>query len=260
MQIDWITVVAQAVNFLVLVWLLQRFLYAPITRAMARREQRIEDRLREARETRERAEDEAAELREARETLEAQRDEKLDAAREEAVALRTRLEQELRDEIDEKRETLRTRLDTERAEIARELRRRIGERLFAAVRATLRDLADTDLTDRLAARFTRELEAMDDAPRARLAEAASAGDGVAQVTCATDLPAPAKSRITRAVHDSVAPELEVTYETDPDMLLGLRLTVGPHVVEWSAERHLARLETIVSEALDNTNSGARDAA
>ncbi len=36
MQIDWVTVAAQIVNFLVLVWLLKRFLYGPIMRAMAR--------------------------------------------------------------------------------------------------------------------------------------------------------------------------------------------------------------------------------
>ena len=44
MQIDWITVAAQIVNFLILVWLLQHFLYGPITRAMQRREQRIAER------------------------------------------------------------------------------------------------------------------------------------------------------------------------------------------------------------------------
>jgi len=59
MQIDWITVVAQIVNFLVLVWLLQRFLYGPITRAMKNREKRIENRLTEARQERNEAEDEA---------------------------------------------------------------------------------------------------------------------------------------------------------------------------------------------------------
>ena len=30
MSIDWITVAAQLINFLVLVWLLKRFLYRPI--------------------------------------------------------------------------------------------------------------------------------------------------------------------------------------------------------------------------------------
>ena len=38
MLIDWFTVVAQAANFLVLVWLLKRFLYKPILGAMDARE------------------------------------------------------------------------------------------------------------------------------------------------------------------------------------------------------------------------------
>jgi F-type H+-transporting ATPase subunit b len=41
MLIDWFTVVAQAVNFLILVWLMKRYLYQPILKALDAREQRI---------------------------------------------------------------------------------------------------------------------------------------------------------------------------------------------------------------------------
>ncbi len=41
MLIDWFTVVAQALNFLILVWLLKRFLYKPILNALDAREKRI---------------------------------------------------------------------------------------------------------------------------------------------------------------------------------------------------------------------------
>ena len=41
MLIDWFTVVAQVVNFLILVWLLKRFLYKPILDAIDAREKRI---------------------------------------------------------------------------------------------------------------------------------------------------------------------------------------------------------------------------
>ena len=41
MLIDWFTVAAQAANFLILVWLLKRFLYQPILKALDAREQRI---------------------------------------------------------------------------------------------------------------------------------------------------------------------------------------------------------------------------
>jgi len=38
MLIDWFTVVAQVINFLILVWLMKRFLYKPILNAIAARE------------------------------------------------------------------------------------------------------------------------------------------------------------------------------------------------------------------------------
>ena len=41
MLINWFTVAAQVVNFLILAVLLKRFLYGPIVRAMAAREERI---------------------------------------------------------------------------------------------------------------------------------------------------------------------------------------------------------------------------
>ncbi len=41
MLIDWFTVGAQALNFVVLVWLLKRFLYQPVLDAIDAREARI---------------------------------------------------------------------------------------------------------------------------------------------------------------------------------------------------------------------------
>ena len=41
MPIDWFTVLVQAINFLILVWLLKRFLYKPILHAIDEREKGI---------------------------------------------------------------------------------------------------------------------------------------------------------------------------------------------------------------------------
>ena len=48
MPIDWFTVTAQAINFLILVWLLKRFLFKPILHAIDEREKGIADPLAEA--------------------------------------------------------------------------------------------------------------------------------------------------------------------------------------------------------------------
>ena len=51
MLIDWFTVGAQIVNFLILVWLLKRYLYKPILSTIEEREKRISFSTREGRDS-----------------------------------------------------------------------------------------------------------------------------------------------------------------------------------------------------------------
>lgn len=48
MKINWFTVIAQVINFLVLVWLLKKFLYKPILKAIDDREKKIASQLKDA--------------------------------------------------------------------------------------------------------------------------------------------------------------------------------------------------------------------
>ena len=259
MQIDWITVLAQIANFLVLVWLLRRFLYAPITRAMAQREQRIADRL--AAEdvgtdqdavvaAREAAEAEAETLRAERKALEDSRQGVLDDAAAEAAAMRARLERDLQDEIEDRRRAWRESLEHERGEVATAIEMRAGQEVIEILRQILRDFAAADLAEQVADEFIRRLEALDSEARARLSDAARHADEPALVESSLALPPPVQGRITRAIHETLAPGIAVDHATSDEIVLGIRLTLGGHVVEWSASRHLARLQTALTEALE----------
>ena len=107
MLIDWFTVAAQALNFLLLVWLLKRFLYQPVLDAINAREQRIALQLadaaaKEAAASKERDEfarkntefdsQRAALLAKASEEAKAELQRLLEQARKEADALRSRLQ------------------------------------------------------------------------------------------------------------------------------------------------------------------------
>ena len=48
MQIDYFTIIAQIINFLILVFLLRHFLYRPVITAMDEREQKMVSRLKDA--------------------------------------------------------------------------------------------------------------------------------------------------------------------------------------------------------------------
>lgn len=259
MQIDWLTVAAQIVNFLVLVWLLQRFLYRPISAAMRRREERIEERLAEAETARREAGEEAERLRSERASLDEARDEMLDQARADAEDLRRKLDSEIREEMEEKRETWRRHIEEERAEFARRLQRRAGRQLLDIAERVLGEFADADLSERIATTFVARLDALDDDVRGKLAEAAGRADG-ATVATGRAIGSAARGRITRKLHEILSADIEVAYREDADVLLGVRLTIGKQTVEWSASRYLNRLGDALDEILESEGHGPSSGA
>ncbi|WP_346892270.1 hypothetical protein [uncultured Roseibium sp.] len=258
MQLDWLTIAAQIANFLVLIWLLQRFLYTPITRAMAKREARIEERLADARKQRQEAEQEAKTLRERQQELDARAEEVLATARREAEALKDRLEQDVRKEYDEKRNDWREHLEEEKAELVRQLRKRMSGQVVKVVRRALSDFADADLASQVASEFARRLETLEEDDRKRLSRTAGRPGAQALVESGIDLPAAARSRITSAIHDNLGSGVETDYRTDEDVVLGIRLTLGEEIVEWSAGNYLDKLDDLVRDTLDAAGLGERE--
>jgi F-type H+-transporting ATPase subunit b len=250
MQIDWLTVVAQIVNFLVLVWLLQRFLYRPITTAMARREERIETRLSEAKAARAEVEAEAERLRDQQQALQSSREEMLREARQEAADLRARLEGDIREEMEARRKTWRTHLQDEQDDFANRLRQRVGHQVIDIVGRVLRDYAGSDLASEVARTFTDRIAELDAKARDKLVAAASRAAAPARVDSSVALNPDARTRISRAIHDSIAPDIEVEYHEDQALILGVRLTIGEQTVEWSAARFLHRLEATLDEVIE----------
>src|ERR1700733_11157535 len=100
MPIDWFTVVAQAINFLILVWLLKRFLYKPILHAIDEREKGIAAQLAEAEAKKAEAQQERDDYQHKNETFDQERAALLTKATDEAKAERQRLLDEVRKETD----------------------------------------------------------------------------------------------------------------------------------------------------------------
>ena len=168
MLIDWFTVGAQALNFLILVWLLKRFLYKPILDAIDAREKRIAAELADAAAKKAEAEKERDEFQRKNEEFDQQRAALLSKATDEAKAERQRLLDEARKAADALRAKRQETLRTERQSLERGHRRAgPSEEVFAIARKALADLATTSLEERMGEVFTRRLRAMDGQTKAR---------------------------------------------------------------------------------------------
>jgi len=243
MQIDWLTVAAQIVNFLVLVWLLQRFLYGPITRAMERREHRIAERLRQADQKREEADSEAHAYREKQKELEQHRERLLTEAQEEAERERKALERTAREVVEQRRQEWLQQVEDQRAEFLRDLRQRSTEHFYTLARRALADLADAQLEEQIVRVFIEKLAALDRDTKNKITAEGRRADSLVTVRSRFEIPANEKRQITKAIHDEILDGAEVAYGQSPEITCGLELKAGGQTVSWSLDSYFDNLES-----------------
>ncbi|SRR6056297_1127970 len=250
MQIDWVTVSAQIINFLVLVWLLKRFLYTPVIRAMDRRERRIAERLEDAEEKKAEADQRASRYEEKSEALEQRREELLEDARENAETERKKLLAEAREQSEQAREEWMREVGEEKARFLDEVGKHGADAIQAIAARALGDLASRELEDAMASRLVEALQAEDAAEIETLA----ASDDALQVLSATDLEASTRSRLTRAIHEHIGKDIEVSYDTAPEVVCGIVLKGDGARLGWCVADYLDALKEAVDEALEKTAS------
>jgi len=249
MLIDWFTVGAQALNFLILVWLMKRFLYQPILNALDAREKRIAAELADADAKRAEAQKERDEFQHKNEEFDQRRAALLTQATGEAKAERQRLLDEARQAADalsaKREETLRN----DATNLNQAITRRTQDEVFAITRKALTDLAATSLEERMGEVFTRRLRTMEPPAKASLGAALKTASDPALVRSAFDLPATQRAAIQNALNETFSADLHLRFETTPDLVSGIELTTNGQKVAWSIADYLASLQKGVGELL-----------
>jgi F-type H+-transporting ATPase subunit b len=249
MPIDWFTVVAQLVNFLILVWLLKRFLYKPILRAIDEREKGIASQLAEAEAKKTEAQKERDDFQHKNGAFDQERAALLAKATDEANVERARLLDEVRKEADSLRVKHQESLRNEQRNLNQEINRWAQKEVFAISRKALTDLAATSLEERMAEVFVQRLRALAGPAKERLATALKAATQPARVRSAFDLPATQRHAIETAVKDAFAAENPIQFETAPELVSGIELVTNGQKVAWSIAEYLATLEKNAGELL-----------
>lgn len=243
MLINWFTVVAQIVNFLILVFLLKRFLYKPIVQHMNEREERIATRLQEASDKRAQAQQQIDEFREKQEEMEQQSRQKMEKAENEAQKHRQELLEQAREQVQSKRQSWLQSLKKEKEDFARGLKKRSSREILRFVQQALQDLADEPLNNRLAEVLLARMKDLDQELKDRLSKAAEEGE--IEVRSTFELDSAMKRRITTALREFCDKDAEVDYQVDHEQPLGVEANAGSVKFSWSIAGYLDELESQV---------------
>jgi F-type H+-transporting ATPase subunit b len=249
MLIDWFTVGAQALNFLILVWLLKRFLYKPILAAIDAREKHIADELAAADAKRKQAEQEKVEFQHRNEALDQQRAALLAKATTDARAEGQRLLEAARQAADALSARRQTALSTDARNLNQTLRHRTTQEVFAIARRTLTDLAGAELEQRMVEAFAGRLRALDDKTKAELAGAAASAREPALVRSVLELSGQQQDSLRNTLNVALSADVPLRFETTPDLVGGIELTINGRKLAWSIAAYLDSLQQAVDETL-----------
>jgi len=245
-EIDFFTLGAQIINFLVLVLLLRHFLYRRVVRAMDERETRIDSRLKEAQERKKEAEQEAESYRKKNQELLDRDEELLAKAREEADIWRKKLEENARIEVEENKARWYEAVERQKEAFLIDLRRRAGEQTYIIVRRVLKDLANDDLERQIINTFIKLLANLEDDEK----EAIKAFDQGIIIRSAFEIPEIMRRMVEETVRDQIGNDSSIRFETAPDLICGIELHARDRQITWSLASYLDALEEDISRALE----------
>jgi F-type H+-transporting ATPase subunit b len=246
MLLDWPTVIFQIINFLILIGLLKRFLYGPITKAMDDRERQVMERLAEAAKTEKAAAKREADLRHEQEIFAGIKEKMVREARDEAEGWKNDAIVRMQSEIDQEREAWMSILATERETFLYTLQKSVTKNVFMIARKTLADLADETLEARIINTFVEKLNQKTDDLDLQFSSS------MMQVSCITGFPLneSQKKQLAKALSATLGEGRELIFKVDAALGCGIRLVNDEQKVEWNVHRYMHELETEISTALN----------
>ncbi len=245
MLIDWFTVAAQVVNFIILALLLRRFLYRPVAEAIAGRKKKIADELAAADAVRQEAIQIKASYEEKSRQLEAQRLEMLAAARKEADEEKVLLMEEVRKETEEERHKLVRAFRDDRELIRNQISRMAREEVFTIARKTLTDLASHSLETYIFDEFLKHLEAPDALQQQQYRQMLISGPRVFVVRTAFGLTAAQQKAISKALNHLLdSNPVTPSFEIKPELICGVEVQINDYRLEWHISGYLHEIGTI----------------
>jgi len=240
MLIDWFTVAAQIINFLILMWLLKRFLYKPILNAIDAREKRIADQLALANRIQAEAIEQKNEFEQKNKQFEQQHVVLLEQARTDAQTEKKKLIQQARQETSQLRNQWLDSLEKDQKSLNISIAKRIQNEVFAISRKTLSELADSELESQIIEKFIHKLQALEDKKKIQLKSQRQSD--LAIVRTAFALTQDQQKQLTQHFARLLGITNTVRFELEPDLLSGIELTSNGHKVSWNITDYLASLQ------------------
>lgn len=238
MLIDWFTVGAQALNFLILLWLMKRFLYGPILSAIDARGKHVADELKNADTVKKEASQEHEEFKSKNAKLDAERSHILSKAVNEAERKKAELIADSVKELNNLREENRQTLLNDQANSRKRLKRRAQDEIFSIARKALQELAEVKLEDQIITVLAHKIHELIPEEKRGFVEAITQKKMPVIVRSTYALDVEQKKQLGEMLNEAFGKTDSVQYEIDADLIAGIEISAGGFKTAWCISDYL----------------------
>ena len=241
MKIDWFTVIAQIINFMVLMWLLKHFLYKPILASIDERETKIKNQLLDAESQKKEAAQAKNEFSHKNEIFNKEKDELMQKAASEAKIEGNTLKENARKEAIALKQKLEKAFTEDQAIKNNDMAKRIGNEVLDIARKALTDLSSASLEAQTLAVFLKRIQELKDTEKVNFSEALKGGAPIL-VQSAFALSANQQTSIEKTVKELLKTENSFEFKTQPELINGIEVLANGYKISWSVSDYLKSFE------------------
>lgn len=229
MELNWSTFALELLNFLVLVWILKRFLYKPVLDVIQKRRAGIEKTLEDARELKAEAQGLQNRYESRLADWDVERQQARDALAHEIEQERGKRLSELQTSLDQEREKARVAEERRLSDLGRQAEQTALANGARFATRLLEQVASPELQSRIFAAMLEALSALPEGRIRSLSGNAKVADGIV-VTSAYPLSTEQRGRLQEMLTQAMQADTQLRFEVDATLLAGLRVTVGAWVL------------------------------
>lgn len=257
MIIDLFTVGAQILNFLILVFLLKKFLFNKIISIMDEREEKIANQLSSLEQRETEVREELEKQKKIREKMDGEWEENLARVKKEVQSRREDMLEEARASVSQVEEDWKRAILVQRDAFLKELRKQSFEQVCSVSKKVLADLANVRLESQLIESFITQLEGLEEEKKQSFRWdtpnlAVKNNKKTVEITTAFPLGQEEKSLLREEVKKLIQADVQPAFKVNSGLICGIELKTQDKKISWNIENYLDVLEKGLKKLLEES--------
>ncbi|MGM0396715.1 MAG: F0F1 ATP synthase subunit delta [Bacillota bacterium] len=250
MQIEWFEILAQVVNFFILLLILRKIFYKPVNQVMANRQEKIDQLIAESEEKMADAKSLMDEYESKLSKLESEEEAAIREAKKKAEEIKDDLLEEYKTEAERRRKEYLKEIEDDKNKLSRDIQTTLGQNSVKIARHILSYITDEELEEEY---FDSFISKIDDLHNVASDFEISFEEEKFELISAEEISKEKKKTLESALKEKFKNFKEIRYSVDEDLVMGYELRLESYVLNSSLRKYLEQTEINILKTIEAKN-------